>query len=174
MGTHVRGLAMLFVVALLVAPLVAFAADEPAPAAEVAAAAPVTACDQAVTADPTLVMGVVENAAGNVYYYDERRPEAWVTLGTRQGLRPQAVVSFMRDGLVVAQGCVTEVKISDCIIAPAPGTAAGAIMAGDDVVVLVNGTREAMDAQIAKEHRDRAIMTFLSYLALVGDIYIWN
>lgn len=128
-------------------------------------------CVARAESDPTLIMGITCNAKGTVYLYDERRPEVWVTLGTRHGLRPEAMVVIMRNGEVVAQGCVVEVKNADCIVAPAPGTPAGAIMRGDDVRVFVNGPREALDAKIRREHSDQALGSFAAFAILFGNIW---
>jgi len=110
--------------------------------------------DEAVAAchDATLLLGVTENAKGTVYYYDETKPEVWATIGLRNGLRPSAVVAFVRRGEIVAEGIVVTAKTSDCIIRPAPCAPAGTILPGDDVVVLVNGSREALE----RRHRSRA------------------
>lgn len=177
MGTKVRSIAL--VMALLVG-MCAFAyAEEEEPAVpsmaevQVVEEAP-AANDQCVAraeSDPTLVMGVTCNAKGTVYLYDERRPEVWATMGTRQGLRPEAMVAFVRNGEVVAEGCVVEVRNADCVIAPAPGTPAGTILRGDDVRVLVNGSREALDAKIRREHSDQALGSFAAFAILFGNIW---
>jgi hypothetical protein len=154
--------------------------EEAAPAAAAAVAdvedeeeetAPDTSCTAAAEADPTLELGVTENAKGTVYLYDERRPEVWATIGTMHGLRPKAIVAFVRAGEVVAQGCVTEARTADCVIAPAPGTPAGQILLGDDVRVLINGPRSAMDAAIRREHSDRALGSFAAFAILFGNIW---
>jgi len=141
----------------------------------VAWAAPEEGSDKAavaeVQADPTLEMGVTENAKGTVYFYDERRPEVWATMGTRNGLRPQAVVAIVRRGEIVAEGFVKDVSASDCVVYPAPGTPAGQILLGDDVRVLVNGPREAMEAKIRREHGDQKLGTFAAYALLFGCIW---
>jgi hypothetical protein len=180
MGTKVRSIAL--VMALLVGVCVlAYAADEepvaPPAAAEVQVASAEQApamgegCVKLAESDPTLTMGVTCNAKGTVYLYDERRPEVWATIGIRQGLRPQAMVAFVRKGEVVAEGCVVEIRNSDCVIAPAPGTPAGTILKGDDVRVLVNGPREAMDAKIRREHSDRVLGSFAALAILFGNIW---
>ncbi len=179
MGTKMRSIAL--VVVLLVG-MCAFAyAEEEEPAAPAAAEvqaaeteeAPATndECVARAENDPTLIMGVTCNAKGTVYLYDERRPEVWATIGTRQGLRPEAMVAFIRKGEVVAEGCVVDVRNADCVIAPAPGTPAGTIMRGDDVRVLVNGPRDAMDAKIRREHSDRALGSFAAFAILFGNIW---
>ncbi len=137
-------------------------------------AAPEEAVEEAVVEvqeDPTLEMGVTENAKGTVYIYDERRPEVWATIGTRHGLRPDALVAIARRGEIVAEGFVKDVRNADCVIIPAPGTPAGAILLGDDVRVLVNGPREAMEAKIRRQHSDQALGTFAAYAILFGSIW---
>ncbi len=178
MGTKTRCIALMVVTLLLGAAALALAADEPACPETTASQATAqqcpkadAACAAAVAADPTLKLGICENAKGTVYLYDERRPEAWVTLGTRHGLRPSAVVAFIRNGQVVAQGCVTDARWADCVIAPAPGTPAGQIMLGDDVRVLINGSREAMDAKIRREESDRALGAFAAFAVFFGNIW---
>ncbi|HUU55092.1 MAG TPA: hypothetical protein VMY87_09245 [Armatimonadota bacterium] len=121
--------------------------------------------------DPMLEMGVTENAKGTVYFYDERRPEIWATIGTRHGLRPQALVAIVRRGEIVAEGTVKDVNTSDCVIHPAPDTPAGTVLLGDDVRVLVNGPRAAMEAKIRRERSDRALGTFAAYAILTGCIW---
>jgi len=177
MGTRTLSIALLVMALLLGMAVVALAADEPAAGEEQQAAeaqeqaAPDRSCTAAAEMDPTLELGVTENAKGTVYLYDERRPEIWATIGTRDGLRPTAVVAFLRKGEVVAQGCVTDVRNADCTIAPAPGTPAGQVLLGDDVRVMVNGPREAMDAKIGREHSDRALGAFAAFAILFGNIW---
>jgi hypothetical protein len=167
MRTRVQTTALVVIALAVGLAACACAAEEQAAGEELTATA---ATHKAAEADPTLEMGVTENARGNVYYYDERRPEAWVTLGTRHGLRPQAVLIFVRHGEIVAEGMVHDVRIADCIVHPAPGTPAGAIIAGDCVRVLVNGPREAMDAKIRRERSQRALGTIVAYALLIGHI----
>jgi len=179
MGTKTVSIALVVVALLLGLAALAMAAEEepaPAAAAETAAVveeapAPDSSCTAAAEVDPTLELGVTENAKGTVYMYDERRPEVWATIGTMHGLRPMAVVAFVRNGEVVAQGCVTKARPADCIIAPAPGTPAGQILLGDDVRVLINGPRSAMDAVIRREHSDRALGSFAAFAILFGNIW---
>jgi hypothetical protein len=177
MGTKTVSIALMVVALLLgLAALATAAEEEPAPAAEAAAVveeapAPDASCTAAAEVDPTLELGVTENAKGTVYLYDERRPDVWATIGTMHGLRPMAVVAFVRNGEVVAQGCVTEARTADCTIAPAPGTPAGQILLGDDVRVLINGPRSAMDAVIHREHSDRALGSFAVFAILFGNIW---
>jgi hypothetical protein len=179
MGTKTVSIALMVVALLLGLAALAMAAEEepaPAPAAEAAAvveAAPVpdASCTTAAEVDPTLELGVTENAKGTVYLYDERGPEVWATIGTMNGLRPMAIVAFVRKGQMVAQGCVTEARTADCAIALAPGTPAGQILLGDDVHVLINGPRSAMDAVIRREHSDRALGSFAVVAMLFGNIW---
>jgi len=124
-----------------------------------------------VAIDPSLEMGVTENAKGTVYYYDERRPEVWATIGLRDGLRPDAIIAFCRKGEIVAEGCVKESRNSDCTIYPAPGTPSGTILVGDDVRVLLNGPREALDAKIRREHGDQKLGSFAAFALLFGHIW---
>ena len=162
MGTRLRSIALMVVVLSVALTACAWAAPE-------------EGCDEAAVVeanvDPTLEMGVTENAKGTVYYYDGRRPEVWATIGTRNGLYPQAVVAIVRHGEIVAEGIVKDVNESDCIVKPAPGTPAGQILVGDDVRVLVNGPREAMDAKINREHSDRKLGTIAAYSILFGCIW---
>jgi len=162
MGTGLRSIALMVVALSIGLTAVAWAAPE-------------EVCDEAAVAevqvDPTLEMGVTENAKGTVYFYDERRPEVWATIGTRHGLRPDAMVAIVRKGEIVAEGFVKDVNPSDCVVYPAPGTPAGQVLLGDDVRVLVNGPREAMDAKIHREHSDRKLGTIAAYALLIGCIW---
>ncbi|HUU53701.1 MAG TPA: hypothetical protein VMY87_02185 [Armatimonadota bacterium] len=162
MGTGLRSIALMVVALSIGLTAVAWAAPE-------------EVCDEPavveVDVDPTLEMGVTENAKGTVYYYSERRPEFLATIGMRHGLRPQALVAIVRRGEIVAEGFVKDVRPSDCIVYPAPGTPAGQILVGDDVRVLVNGPREAMDAKIHREHSDRQLGTIAAYALLFGCIW---
>jgi hypothetical protein len=151
MGTYVRSAALITGLLLIGLTAVAWAAPE-----EQAAKA-----SEEMQADVLLEMGVTQNATGLVYFYDERRPEIWATLGTRHGLRPEALVAFVRHGEIVAEGIVKDVRNADCVIAPAPGTPAGQVILGDGVEVLINGPRSALNAKIAKEHRQRMYLTVL-------------
>ncbi len=99
------------------------------------------------------LLGVTQTAKGTVYYYDDRRWEAWATIGASDGLRPTAQVDILRKGCVIARGVVKTVKASDAIITPCDGTPAGTILLGDDVRVTCNGTRAELDKVIARERR---------------------
>ncbi|MBN1458935.1 MAG: hypothetical protein JXA57_05325 [Armatimonadetes bacterium] len=145
MGTHVRTAALMMGLLLVGLSAIAWAAPE----------------EPAANSDPVLEMGVTENAKGVVYFYDERRPEIWVTLGTRHGLHPEAVVAFVRHDEIVAEGIVTNVRNADCVIAPAPGTPAGQVLLGDQVKVLTNGPRVALNSQMSQERRLRMYGTII-------------
>jgi hypothetical protein len=118
----------------------------------VAQAAP-EAPQAATEPEPELLLGVTQNARGTVYYCDDRHWEAWSTVGSTAGLRPNAQVEFVRKGKVVATGKVKTVKASDCIVTPDKGTPAGTILKGDQVRIVVNGTRADLDRVIKRERR---------------------
>ena len=162
MGTGLRSIALMVVALSLGVTAAAWAAPE-------------EGCEKPAVADvevdPTLELGVTENAKGTVYFYDERRPEFLVTIGTRHGIRPEALLAIVRNGEIVAEGFVKDVRMSDCIVYPAPGTPAGQILVGDDVRVLVNGPREAMDAKIHREHSDQKLGSIAAFAILFGNIW---
>ncbi len=106
-------------------------------------------------------VGVCGHGRGIVYYYDDRRPEVWVTLGGNDGLRVKARVQFVRDDEVVAEGTVTTVRESDCIVYPDKDVVGGAIMLADYVYVVKNGTRAQANAAIARERRGHMLLTLL-------------
>ena len=108
------------------------------------------AAEEECTAAPES-QGVVDNAKGCCYYYEDRQLEAWVTIGSDHGLRPGARVAFMRKGEVVAEGEVVTVRAVDCVVRPDKDTPAGTILRGDEVKVTSNGTRAAVDAQLGRE-----------------------
>ena len=162
MGTGLRSIALMVVALSIGLTAVAWAAPE-----EVGDEPAVVEMD----VDPTLELGVTQNAKGTVYFYDERRPEFLATIGMRHGLRPEALVAIVRRGEIVAEGFVKDVNASDCVVYPAPGTPAGQILVGDSVRVLVNGPREAMDAKIRREHGDQKLGTFAAYALLFGCIW---
>jgi hypothetical protein len=111
--------------------------------------------------------GVVANAKGWCYYYDDRQLQAWVTIGSDHGLRPGARVAFLRQSEVVAEGEVMTVRAVDCVVRPDKDTPAGTILRGDDVKVTTNGTRAAMDAQLGHERNTRSLgAVFFSGLLL--------
>jgi hypothetical protein len=167
MGTSLRTIALM-AIALMIGAAACAWAEEEATCSKVGGAAATYA---AAELDPTLEMGVTENARGIVYFYDERTPECLATIGTRHGLRPQAIVAVMRHGEEVAKGIVYDVRIADCVVHPAPGTPAGAVVVGDALRVLINGPREAMDAKIRREHSDRALATIATYALFFGHIW---
>jgi hypothetical protein len=111
-------------------------------------------------------LGVCLNANGTVYYYDDQALEAWATVGSNQGLRPQAWVAFLRGGEVVAEGTAVTVKLADAVLRPDKGVPAGTVMLGDEVRVLRNGPRSAVLAQAAHERRERRAGTILMYALL--------
>jgi len=126
--------------------------------------------DQAAPATPAVkpeLLGVTQNARGTVYYYDDRHWEAWVTTGAINGLRPKAQVEFLRKGEVIATGEVKTVKDADCIITPAKGTPAGAILKGDQVRIVENGTRADLEKVMAKEKHLQDIGTIF-FTALIA------
>lgn len=165
MGT--RTLKIVLVLAILLLALARLAwAEAPATeqAAPAVAPAPVVVAEATCPATPSCpatadggvapeLLGVTQNARGTVYYYDDRRWEAWATLGANDGLRPTAQVDILRKGGLIARGVVKSVKACDAIITPCEGTPAGAILLGDDVRVTCNGTRAELDKVIAREHR---------------------
>jgi pyruvate/2-oxoglutarate dehydrogenase complex dihydrolipoamide acyltransferase (E2) component len=132
-----------------------------------------TACDAAEAAAGTAMeeLGVTVNAKGTVYYYDDRRPEAWVTVGGNHGLRPEAEIAFMRGGRVVAKGTVAQVRSVDAVVVPAECTPAGTIMLGDDVRVLRNGSRAALNAALGRDRMERQFTTLAITAILAGSIY---
>lgn len=105
--------------------------------------------------------GVCGHSTGAVYYYDDRRPEAWVTLGGSDGLRVRARVQFVRNDEVVGEGTVTAVKDADCIVSPDKDVVGGAIMLGDAVHVVKNGTRGDVNSAITRERRGQMLLTLL-------------
>ena len=124
------------------------------------------------TCEPAERIGICGNTKGIVYYYDDRRPEAWVTLGANDGLRVGARVEFMRAGQVVATGTVTTVRTSDCVVYPDKEAPGGAIEVADYVSVTENGSRRAARAAIARESRKDKVLTvlmsgLLTYLILI-------
>jgi hypothetical protein len=152
MGTRTLKIALVLAILLLALARLAWAEAPVAVAQTTEPATAALAAPASGNVAPEL-LGVTQNAKGTVYYYDDRRWEAWVTIGAGNGLRPTAQVDFVRKGCVVAQGVVKTVKASDAIVTPCDGTPAGAILLGDDVRVTCNGTREALDAVMAREHR---------------------
>jgi len=112
-------------------------------------------------------LGVCENAKGTVYFYDDRQLEAWVTIGSSSGLRPTARVAFLRNGEVVAEGDVVQVRNCDAVVRPDKDTPAGTILRGDDVRVTRNGTEEALKRQISGERTIKALGSLLITSLLV-------
>lgn len=115
-------------------------------------------------------LGVCLTAKGTVYQVDDKRWEAWVTIGSRDGLRPKAQVAFIRWGEIVAIGEAVTVKNVDAIVKPDRDTPGGTVMLGDDVFILRNGPRSAVDSVTASEKRQRALRAFLALAVLAGSI----
>ncbi len=162
MGTRVVKFVVLLIVIGLGCASLAWA--KPAPEEEVALPAPVVAQPSMIAQAPDAApaeapaaapetLGVTQNATGVAYYYNDRDWEVWASIGDISGLRPTAQVEFVRNGQVVATGTVKQVRDVDCIITPAKGTPAGAILKGDVVRVTLNGTRHALNKQMAEERR---------------------
>ncbi|UCC68597.1 MAG: hypothetical protein JSV79_01270 [Armatimonadota bacterium] len=164
MGTHIRSIGLIVAALCLALGTLAWAE---APAAEVESGAgqaieiAQAAGEVEISCEAKKDLGVCGNHTGTAYYYDDRRPEVWVTLGSRVGLRVQARVQFVRDDEVVAEGTVTTVRDVDCIVYPDKDVVAGAIMLGDSVHVIKNGTRAQADAAIAREKRGHMLLTLL-------------
>ena len=114
-------------------------------------------------------LGVCAHSKGIVYYYNDCGPEVWATLGSREGLRRTARVAFLRKGEVVAEGTVVQVKESDCVVRPDKETPGGAIMLGDQMEVVRNGTFAAAEAQRTREHREKVV---LNWLVFAGMVYL--
>jgi hypothetical protein len=100
--------------------------------------------------------GVCETGNGIAYFSDDRVSEVWITLGSRDGLRPQARIAFVRNGEAVAEGEVVTVREVDAVVRVDSGTPGGTILCGDKAQVLENGSREAADVQLKKEARKSA------------------
>jgi hypothetical protein len=171
MGTHTGRISL--VVAVLCLGLAAWGwAEAPAAEAEPSAGesieiaqAPAEAeaaeAEGEVACDEMKELGICGHSRGIAYYYDDRRPEVWVTLGGNDGLRVKARVQFVRNDEVVAEGTVTLVRESDCVVSPDKDVVAGAIVLGDYVNVVQNGSRAATDAVIAREKRSHFMRTAL-------------
>lgn len=164
MGTHIRSIGLIVAALCLVLGTLAWAE---APAAEVESGAGqaieiAQATGEAeVSCQAKKDLGVCGHSPGIAYYYEDRRPEVWVTLGSNDGLLVQARVQFVRDDEVVAEGTVTTVRRMDCVVYPDKDVVAGAIMLGDSVHVMKNGTRAQADAVIAREKRGHMLLTLL-------------
>jgi hypothetical protein len=166
MGTHTGRISLL--VAVLCLGLAAWGWAE-APAAEAESSAGETIeiaqapaeAEAEVACDEMKEIGVCGHSRGIAYYYDDRRPEVWATLGGHDGLRVKARVQFVRNDEVVAEGTVTLVRESDCVVSPDKDVVAGAIVLGDYVNVVQNGSRAATDAVIAREKRSHFMRTAL-------------
>lgn len=148
------------------------AEEEPALAVEVAKreGAEATAPASDPPAEAIEELGVCENARGIVYFYDDGQWEVWANIGARHGLRPTARVVFLRDGEVIGEGRVVDVRNADCVIRPDKDIPAGALLIGDDVRVVQNGSRAALDRVIAKDRWERQILSLLVYAGLAYAI----
>lgn len=166
MGTRIGSMALALVVLLGVSALAWAAPAEKSTAPTEEAEGP---CEVAGT--PVEELGVTENANGVVYYYDDRVPEVWVTIGSNHGLRSEAELAFVRGDRVVANGSVKEVRQIDCVVSPAECTPAGTILLGDGVRVLRNGSRAALDAQIRRDQMEHMLTTAAITAILTGSIY---
>jgi len=166
MGTHTGRISLL--VALLCFGIAACGwAEAPAAEAEPSAGenieiaqAPAEA-EAEVACDEMKDIGVCGHSRGIAYYYDDRRPEVWVTLGSNDGLRVKARVQFVRNDEIVAEGTVTAVRELDCVVSPDKDVVGGAIVLGDYMDVVQNGSRAATDAAIAREKRGNFMRTAL-------------
>lgn len=132
-----------------------------APAEAEGAEAEVAEAEVEVACDEMKELGVCGHSRGIAYYYDDRRPEVWVTLGSNDGLRVKARVQFVRNDEIVAEGTVTVVRQLDCVVSPDKDVIGGAIMLGDYMDVVQNGSRAATDAAIAREKRGNFMRTAL-------------
>jgi hypothetical protein len=174
MGRYTRSIGLIvaaFVLGIATVALGAPPAEAPSPSGETVEIAQATEEAQP-TCEPAERIGICGNTKGIVYYYDDRRPEAWVTLGANDGLRVGARVEFMRGGQVVASGTATTVRTSDCVVYPDKEVPGGAIDLGDSVSVTENGSRRAARAAIARESKKDALLTvlmsgLLTYLILI-------
>jgi hypothetical protein len=116
-------------------------------------------------------LGLIVNAKGSVYYYGDRALEAWITIGSSQGLRPEAKVAFLVNGEKVGTGCVITVKDADSIVRVNKSVPAGNVTTGVDVRVIENGSRSAVRAVIAHEDRKSGVSAFLAF-ALLGGLIV--
>jgi hypothetical protein len=115
-------------------------------------------------------LGVCLNAKGSAYHYEDDTLEAMVTIGSTNGLRPEARVAFMRKGVMVAEGTVIRVKDADAIVRVDKDVPAGTVLLGDDVRVLRNGPRSAVLAKLAHQRRESGAGAFLALGLLAGLI----
>ena len=172
MGTRISRLTLALGLVCLGTSTLAWADAAPAAQAPatpvVVAQAPEPATEAAVK--PELLKGVVENARGTVYLCDDRHWEVWSTVGSTAGLRPNAKVEFVRQGEVVATGTVKTVRDADCIITPDKGTPAGAVVKGDDMRIVQNGTRADLDRAMNREKRTQQLGTLFLTLLLTTTI----
>ena len=158
MGTRTGWFVLLFAVMALALSSLAWADAAPEevvalPAPALAPAVIAQAADAPAPDPAPETLGVTQNTDGIVYYYNDRDWEVWISLGDLNGLRPTAQVEFVRDGQVVGTGVVKRVRDCDAIVTPSSDTPGGAILKGDDVRVVTNGTRAALDKQLVRERR---------------------
>jgi hypothetical protein len=142
---------------------VAQATGEAASAAEAAGEAAEQALEE---------LGVCLNAKGTVYYCDDRAFEVLGTVGSAHGLRPEARVVFMRRGEVVAEGTAARVRDVDAVFKPDKDTPAGTIVLGDDVRIVRNGPRAAVNRELRNEKRMQRLGAWGSFLLLGGLIAV--
>lgn len=115
-------------------------------------------------------LGVCLNSKGTLYYYNDDKLEAYITIGSSKGLRPQARIAFVRDGVMVAEGTVITVKDADSIARVDADVPAGTVLLGDDARVVSNGPRAAVRAVLAHERRQSSTASFLALIILGGLI----
>jgi hypothetical protein len=153
MGTHTRSICLLVIVFALAIPAALLA--------DAGSSAKAPECPAVWACSPV-----------SVFYYDDTRPEAWISIGSDAGLRPHARVAFLHGGKEVAQGDVVAVHNVDAVVRPDKGTAGGAIMRGDDIKILENGSeaqtiKEARRDQRTGTLRDILMTGLLTYLILL-------
>jgi hypothetical protein len=153
MGTHTRTIWLLVIVFTLAIPAALLA--DAGSSAKAPSCPAVWACSPAV-----------------VFYYDDTVPEAWISIGSDAGLRPRARVAFLHGGNEVAQGEVVHVRNVDAVVRPDKDTAGGAIMRGDDIRILENGSEAQAINQAQRERRkdalrDVLVTGLLTYLILL-------
>jgi hypothetical protein len=115
-------------------------------------------------------LGLLVKAKGTVYHYGDRELEAWITIGRNQGLRPGARVAFLANGEVVGEGTVITTKDIDSIVRVDRSVPAGNVVSGADARVTQNGTRQAVDKDIAQQKSRRNAGAFLALVVLGGLI----
>jgi hypothetical protein len=86
------------------------------------------------------------------------------------GLRPGARVVFIRAGRALAEGTVVVARNGYSIVRLDMDAPGGAVMAGDEVRVVRNGTRDALDAQVAAAKSTRTFYSILVYAMFIALI----